>query len=99
MKKPASGHFSIEGEMSIYRAAEIKDALMQQLTENQALEIDLSRVSEIDAAGLQLMVLAKQEATALGKSLKFHGHSQAVLELFDLADLAGIFGDPVVISA
>ncbi|HSI96479.1 MAG: lipid asymmetry maintenance protein MlaB [Methylophilaceae bacterium] len=89
----------VEGEMTIYRAAELKDELMSKIDQHQEIEIDLSGVSEIDTAGLQLMVLAKLEASNRDKRLRFDGHSRAVMEILDLSDLAGFFGDPVVISS
>ncbi len=88
----------IEGEMSIYTAAELKAQLLPHLALAAELEIDLSEVSEMDSAGLQLLILAKREATRVGTTLRLAGHSRAVLEVFDLCNLAAFFGDPLVIS-
>ena len=85
--------------MTIYRANELKQELLDKISGNQEIDIDLSSVTEIDSAGLQLMVLAKLEAVARNRVLRFDGHSKAVMEILDLADLAGFFGDPVVISS
>ena len=90
---------AIDGEMTIYRAIELKSLLMEKITHHQEIEVDLSAVSEIDTAGLQLMVLAKMEAANRRKQLRFDGHSRAVMDILDLADLAGFFGDPVVITS
>ncbi|MEY4748801.1 MAG: hypothetical protein RIQ60_1015 [Pseudomonadota bacterium] len=86
----------IEGDMSIYRAVELKQLLF---AEPLAQEIDLAGVTEIDTAGLQLLLLAKKSAMADGRELRLSGHSPAVIELFDLLDIAGWFGDPMVIDA
>lgn len=91
--------FAIEGEMTIFRAAELKAALLPQIEQAQEIEIDLSRVSEIDSAGLQLMIAAKLEAILRGKQLRFTGHSKAVMEMLDLCDLGSFFGDQIVISS
>ena len=88
----------IEGEMSIYTAAELGAQLLPHLQHQAQLEIDLSQVSELDSAGLQLLILAKREAARNGASLRLTGHSRAVLEVFDLCNLAAFFGDPLVIS-
>ncbi|HLA29420.1 MAG TPA: STAS domain-containing protein [Pseudomonas sp.] len=88
----------IEGEMSIYTAAELKSQLLPHLGLSGELEIDLSQVSELDGAGLQLLLLAKREAARAGATLHLSWHSRAVLEVFDLCNLAGFFGDPLVIS-
>lgn len=87
----------IEGEMTIYRAAELKQALMESLQQGGTLELDLSDVTEIDSAGLQLLMLAKTTAHANGGELKFASRSPAVLELIELLNLAAWFGDPLVI--
>jgi len=94
---PPGNHIAIEGELTIYTALTLKDTLLAGLSANNELELDLSGVSEFDAAGLQLLVMIKQQAAALGKNLCFTGHSQVVLDLLDLSGLAGFFGDPLLI--
>lgn len=89
----------IEGEMSIYTAAELKAQLLPHLGLAGDLEIDLSQVSELDGAGLQLLLLAKREAARVGATLHLSWHSRAVLEVVDLCNLAGFFGDPLVLSS
>jgi len=88
-----------EGEMTIYRAAEFKPALLDALAQSDEIELDLSAVSEMDTSGVQLLMLMKREAVAAGKSLKLSGHSPAVLEVFELLDLGSWFGDPQVLPA
>jgi anti-anti-sigma factor len=92
-------HLLIEDEMTIYTAAELKDELFGFLDTTQALEIDLSAVSEIDSAGLQILLLIKREADTQDKSVTLINHNQAVLEVYELLNVAGYFGDPVVIPA
>lgn len=87
------------GEMTIYTAAELKPALLGALGRSDAIEIDLAGVSELDTSGVQLLMLMKREAVAAGKDLKLSGHSPAVLEVFDLLELGGWFGDPLVLPA
>jgi len=91
------GRIAIDGELTIYTALELKEKLLAGLAEAEALELDLSEVGEIDAAGLQLLVMIKQQATETGKALSFTGHSPVVVELLDLSGLAGFFGDPLLI--
>lgn len=88
---------NIEGDMTIYRAANLSEDIAQALDSGRDVEIDLSRVSEIDGAGLQLMLAAKRESKERGSSLSFVGHSPVVREVLDLCDLGEYFGDPVVI--
>ncbi|NTV11437.1 MAG: STAS domain-containing protein [Zoogloea sp.] len=88
-----------QGELSIYCAAEFKSALLDAQASSAALEINLAEVSELDTAGTQLLMLAKREALAAGKSLALVEHSPAVIEVFELLNLAGWFGDPLVLPA
>lgn len=89
----------VEGEMTIYTAAEIKPLLLSLIDGTEEAELDLSRVSEIDTAGLQLLLLIKQEASRKEKVLRFSGHSPAVVASLDLCNLAAVFGDQVVLSS
>jgi len=91
------GRIAITGELTIYTALELKDQLLAALSATEALELDLSEVGEIDAAGLQLLVMIKQQAAVSGKALSVTGHSPVVLDLLDLSGLAGFFGDPLLI--
>ena len=88
----------IEGDMTIYTAAEMKNELMTHMVQPREQEIDLSEVSEMDSAGLQILILAKREAERHGTSLQLTGHSRAVLDVLDMCNLASYFGDPVVLS-
>lgn len=89
----------IEGEMTIYRAEELKLALIGPLLNAEQLEVDLSGVTEVDSVGLQLLLLAKRTARSLQGEFRLVGHSPAVLEVFDLLKLAAYFGDDLVIPA
>ena len=79
----------IEGEMTIFNAADLKKDLLEMLNECQEMELDLSEVSELDTAGLQLLVLAKRESENLKKSLRIascSGAITAVMELFNMKE-------------
>lgn len=91
--------FSIEGEMTIFRAEELKQAILPVIGGHKEIEIDLSQVSEIDGAGLLLMVSIKLEAQQQKKALRFAGHTGAVTEAVDICDLATFLGDPIVFSS
>ena len=85
----------IEGEFTIFRAAELKPVLLEAPAPT---EIDLSGVTEIDTAGVQLLMLAKKEALAAQRELRLVGHSPAVLEVFELLNVAAYFSDPLVMA-
>lgn len=90
---------AVNGEMTIYAAQELKDELLSPLAQCETVEVNLAGVSEIDSAGLQLLVMAKVEAQTRGKTLSLTGHSPAVLEILNLCDLEGFFGDTVLIHS
>ena len=90
---------NIEGELSIFAAAALKQRLLDAIGAGAEVEVDLSQVSEMDSAGIQLMVAAKREAAARNQPLRFTGHSPAVFDLIELYDLSGHFGDPVLIHS
>lgn len=94
-----AGLLFIEGELTIYRAGELKDTLLAAVGHAQVLEVDLAGVTELDTAGVQLLMLAKRTALQLQRQLRLVAHSPAVLEVFELLDLAGWFGDPLLMAA
>lgn len=85
----------LEGELTIYTAAEIRLRLLETLAGSDRPLVDLSAVTEVDTAGLQLLILAKREAARSGKPLCYQGHSQAVLEILTFCNLIAPFGDPI----
>lgn len=92
-------YLPIEGEMTIFLVQELREAILPMIAGNDEIEIDLSRVTEVDAAGMQLMVSAKLDAILCGKTLRYSQHSQAVMDMIDLCALGSFFGDQVVISS
>jgi anti-sigma B factor antagonist len=86
----------LEGELTIFRAMELKPAL---LASPPVDEIDLSGVTEMDTAGVQLLMLAKKTALAQQRNVKLVGHSPAVLEVFELLNVAAYFGDHLVMDS
>lgn len=95
----ASSSLVLEGGVSIYVVQELKQQLLAGVRANQELQLDLSQVTELDSAGLQLLYLAKREAIKQGHALRIVAHSDAVREVFDLCNLNTWFGDPTLIPA
>jgi len=87
---------AIDGEATIYSVAELKAGFTALAPTCVAVEIDLSGVTEIDTAGLQLMLMAKRIE---GRNVRFVNHSDVVLQLLEMANLAGAVGDPLIIAA
>lgn len=74
----------IEGDLTIRRVQEMKDVILARLAQTSALELDLAGVTEIDTAGVQLLLMARRAAQASGKQLRLAAHSRAVTALFGL---------------
>ncbi|MDH4215592.1 MAG: STAS domain-containing protein [Gallionella sp.] len=85
-------------EMTISNAAALKNELMKHIAKPCEREIDLTEVSEMDTAGIQLLLLAKREAIRQNKPLRLTNHSNAVLGVIDTYNLAAYFGDPIWIT-
>jgi anti-sigma B factor antagonist len=95
----AAAVLRLTGELTIYRAAELKPLLLQAMDSAARLEIDLGEVTEIDTSGVQLLMTTKRRAQALNRELRLCAHSAPVVEVFELLDLAAFFGDPLVTTA
>lgn len=93
-KKTEDCTMCIAGELTIFRAAEL---MPQLLASPPPQELDLSGVTEIDTAGLQLLMLAKKRAQLEQRPLHLVAHSAAVTDVFELLNVAAYFGDPLVV--
>jgi anti-sigma B factor antagonist len=92
----------LEGELTIYRAAELKVqwlAAVEAPSSAPTLTFDLSEVTEIDSAGVQLLLLAQRSAAQRQRTLRLVGLSAATQEVFALLDLGAHFGEPAATAA
>jgi len=89
---------TIPGDMTIYEAEELKAIFDEAEKSVGDVLINLSNVAEIDSSGLQLMVSLKKTLNEEKREVNFEAHSEAVINLFDLFDIANYFGDPIVID-
>jgi anti-anti-sigma regulatory factor len=92
----ATNVLKIDGELTIFRAMDLKPAI---LAVPPVTEIDLSGVTDLDTAGVQLLMLAKKTALAQGRDIKLVGHSPAVMDVFELLNVAAYFGDHLVMDS
>lgn len=83
----------LEGPLTIYTAAERKELLLELLPLAQEVEMDLGGVDELDTAGLQLLVMIKQESVRQGSSLILSNPSAAVINALDLSGLYSLFDE------
>ncbi|WP_440830363.1 STAS domain-containing protein [Pseudomonas fragariae (ex Marin et al. 2024)] len=76
----------IDGELTIYTVTELAAKLLPQIGAAARLEVDLSQVTEMDGAGLQLLAVIQREAGKTRTSLHLTGQSKAVSETFELCN-------------
>ena len=71
---------TVEGELTIYTVQEHKQSFLSALEDasRAQVKIDLSHVTEIDGAGLQLLLWLEREAKTVGYELKCKGVSETV---------------------
>lgn len=77
------------GELTVYQARELRDALLGKLRGSPALELDLSRVEVMDTAGFQLLLALRKESSAVKKRFAITAQSPAtasVLRLFNMEE-------------
>ena len=84
----------ISGELTIYDAVALHRALLESLGACDSLELDLAAVTDLDAAGLQQLMLLRREARATGKTLHILAHSAATRDVLALCGLDAEFGEP-----
>lgn len=77
----------IDGELTVYEAAEFRDALLESIISADTLQIDLSGVSECDTAGIQILCSARVTADAEKKTLVLTGISEPVRHALETGGL------------
>jgi len=81
----------IEDELTVYTASMISESIRDALADHEVVAIDLAGVSEIDTAGLQMLLVAKKEAALRNREVSFIGHNNVVMECLRLVNLASFF--------
>jgi anti-anti-sigma factor len=89
----------IQDEMTIYNVLEHKNKLYPYLKNENGLQIDLSNVSEIDSAGMQLLIFLKYQSQIEKKEITFTEHSESVKEVINIFNFSSFFDIPVISSA
>lgn len=89
---------ALQGELTIYKAEAVKTLILSRLQSDADFELDLHEVTEIDSAGIQILMAAKVEARKRGGNIQLVGHSRPVLDAFELLNLSAFFGDPVLLA-
>ena len=93
-KRTGLCRLSINGEMTIYAAAEMLQVFFPYWQDYRKFELDLAEVSEIDTAGLQLLLQFQRKAKQAELNVQILSCSQAVQDLIVLYRLAERFDMP-----
>jgi anti-sigma B factor antagonist len=78
---------AVSGELTVMVAVDRKAELLAAVARRKSVELDVSGVTELDTAGLQVLLLAHREALALGKTFTLVDPSSAVTEVLELCFL------------
>lgn len=66
---------SLDGELTVARAAEIRDSLVRAIDSADSIEINLDKVTGMDLSCLQLLCSAHRTAAGKGKVLAINDQS------------------------
>lgn len=89
-------HARLGDSLDISAVGEGLDHLLQVVESGTSMEFNLSSVSEIDTAGIQLLLLVRREAQNSGKECRFTQPSAAVREAFELVRRTDFFDEPLL---
>lgn len=79
---------SLDAEMTIHRAADLKQTVLGVLAGPAApVELDLAGVTELDSAGVQLLLLVRTLARARQQELRVVACSAAARQVLSLLNL------------
>jgi anti-sigma B factor antagonist len=82
----------VEGDLTIYSACEQKRRLLPVFrTPYSTVELDLAQVTEIDTAGIQLLILGCKITVMTGGSLRLTNIGPQVAALIELFNLNETF--------
>lgn len=72
---------TLASDLTIYSSGALKQPLLEAITGCQALEIEAADITEIDTAGLQLLLLVKRESARMGKQVRIVSPSKALQDV------------------
>jgi anti-anti-sigma regulatory factor len=81
------GTITLEGELTLPRAEELKSALLKALVSGGALNIRFGAVQDVDLSCLQVLCSAHKSAVRMKKQIRFGGTVPKILK--DAAEAAG----------
>jgi anti-anti-sigma factor len=79
-KKDGQAFLKITDAVTIYEAGELRDAFISSFEQHNGLILDLSGVTELDTAAIQVLCSARATADSEGKRFKIEGISELVFK-------------------
>lgn len=100
IKRDGAFRFHVEGEMTFATARQLLGQSEDYFTKPQDLEINLSRVTAADSAGLALLLEWKARAAQAGKQVVVEGLPESMLSIAHLCRIEPLLNgiDGVVAS-
>lgn len=87
IRKLKGNRLQLTGELCILDIAEVSKHLLAELTPGVRRELDLSRITAVDTAGIQLLLLLSREAVSIDSELVLLNFSEAVQSVVNLLAL------------
>ncbi|MCI0667323.1 MAG: STAS domain-containing protein [Methylococcaceae bacterium] len=81
----------IEGDMTIYQAAEMMEKFVPCWNDYREFELNLSGVGEMDSAGVQLLLMFDRKSEGYDKKVRLLEIREAVSEVLNLYRLGQRF--------
>jgi anti-sigma B factor antagonist len=82
---------ALSGEMTVFHVAENMEILLHYVGLHPYLIVDVSELTDLDMAGLQLLMLLKKESEKISCRIFFKHHSQVVLHIAALLHMETFF--------
>ena len=79
-----TGILSFQGELTIYEANAASEILCEAFASGKLCKVDLAAVSELDSAGLQILLLARTLRAPDKDCVELVNHSEAVADVLEL---------------
>lgn len=86
----------LQDALDISSVSEAHDHLLQVLRSGSEILFDFSSMTEIDTAGVQLLIALRKEAHRSGVACRCSRPSPAVLDVFRVLGRADIFDEAIV---
>jgi len=86
----------LQDSLEISTVSEARDNILQLLNSGSSIRFDLSSMTEIDTAGVQLILAVRKEALMQGKECRFVHPSPAVEEAFRILGCGAVFDESVL---